>query len=728
MSDYFALRAAWRRGEHSDIAGMVPIVEGRIELAGLAVSVVGVDAFSGLRSTLPMAALPAKGTIATRALMSQLDYQLPDNEDTLSIPLPDAYASFTVNAVVDSGEQRLLLTDLGTAQELLGLADDQLNRVGLKIHQPLAQLEKLANRLLPGLGAGFESGSWELPGWRIRGVDTELPSQSFGQSVLFNLGALGSLALVVSWLLVYQVALIWLRRRRRTMTMLSFLGVTAAELLRGFCASLALLALLATAAGIGVGVILAQLLEAISTAGLDVQLAPLQLDPWLVGKACVSGLGVSVLGALLAFRSQQRAADRPQSRGLALLMLLALLAAAGFGIWGSTGLWGAFVAIVAACLLSIAAILPVLGMLSGSIRRLPGVSLLATIGGRELLKYPRDLAVAIAALTLAVATSIAIGLMVDSFRQDFARMLDYRLADDVYIRSNGRDLSDLAEALAGAPSISAVVPSGALRTRVNGRPIELGYGEFDQRQSARYGRSTALASGDGLASEKLLRLVPAAAGERLQIAGRQITVAGSFPGFGEVLPRLLVNLETAADVAGVDVEALRFDRLALRSSSPESVAASLAGEYPDLEVLLAQPLRNLALEIFDQTFAITGALTLMALIVACIGLYNALLGLRLVQQPTARLLVNLGVSRGENRRIALARGLTVGAAVLSFALPLGLVMGWLLCAEVNPRAFGWAVPLMVSPAAIAVPALSGLVIIVVTSLLPAPGERLMEAT
>ena len=30
--------------------------------------------------------------------------------------------------------------------------------------------------------------------------------------VLFNLGALGSLALVVAWLLVYQVGVIWLRR------------------------------------------------------------------------------------------------------------------------------------------------------------------------------------------------------------------------------------------------------------------------------------------------------------------------------------------------------------------------------------------------------------------------------------------------------------------------------------------------------------------------------------
>ncbi len=727
MSDYFALRAAWRLGEHADIAGMVPIVEGRIELDGLAVSVVGVDAFSGLRSMLPMAALPFRGLIATRALMTQLGHELPEAQDSLAIALPGGFAEFEVNAVVDSGEQRLLLTDLGTAQELLGLADDQLSRVGLKVEQPFARLEALANQLLPGLGAGFESGNWELAGWQVRGIDTELPSQVFGQSVLFNLGALGSLALVVAWLLVYQVALIWLRRRRRTMAMLSFLGVTATELRRGFCLSLGLLALVATAAGLGVGIVLARVLQQISTAGLGVAAVPVTIDPWVVGKAAVSGLGVSLLGAMLAFRAQQRAAEEPRIRFMLLLLVLLLIAAA-FGVWVIAGLWGAFLAIVAICLLAIAAIVPALGLLSNSARRLPGISLLAAIGGRELLKFPRDLAVAIAALTLAVATSIAIGLMVDSFRLDFARMLDHRLADDVYIRAAGRDISAVAQALRADPSINAVIPSGAIRSRVNGRPVELGYGDFDERASARYGRSTALTSGQGLASEKLLRLTSAATGDQLRIADHQVIVAGSFPGFGDVLPRLLVNLETAAMVAQVSIDSLQFDRLALRSSAPEDLAARLAVEYPDLEVLLAAPLRNLALEIFDQTFAITGALTLLALIVACIGLYNALLGLRLIQQPTARLLISMGVSRSENRRIALARGLAIGAAVLLFALPLGLVMGWLLCTEVNPRAFGWAVPLVVSPAAVAVPALSGLVVIVLTSLLPAPGERLMETT
>jgi putative ABC transport system permease protein len=728
MSDYFTLRAAWRDGEHPDIIGMMPIVEGRIEIAGLAVSVVGVDAFSGLRGSLPMAGLPVNGTVASLALMNQLGYQRSDEEAELSIPLPEALANFTVNALVDSGDQRLLLADLGTAQALLGGDPERLSRVGLKVRQPFAQLETLANALLPGLGAGFESRSWELPGWRIRGVDTELPSQAFGQSVLFNLGALGSLALVVSWLLVYQVALIWLRRRRRTMLMLGFLGVTSAQLLRGFCVSLAALALVATLAGIGFGVLLALLLERISTAGLDVAPASLALDGWLLAKACVSGFGVSLLGALLAFRSQQRDSEQPAAGGMVTILLIVLLIAAAAGIWGVPGLWGAFAAIVAVCLLTLVAIVPILGMLSGSIGKLPGISLLARIGGRELFKYPRDLAVAIAALTLAVATSIAIGLMVDSFRQDFSRMLEYRLADDIYIRSTGQDLSAVAQSLTELPLISSVTPSGALRARVEGRPIELGYGEFDQRQTARYGRSEALATGQGLASEKLLRLASAAPGDQLPVATGVITVAGSFPGFGDVLPRLLVNFETAARLAGVSLDQLEVDRLALRSSDPDTVASMLAADYPDLEVLLAAPLRDLALEIFDQTFAITGALTLLALLVACIGLYNALLGLRLIAQPTARLLINMGVSERENRRIALARGVTIGAAVLLFALPLGLVMGWLLCAEVNPRAFGWVVPLVVSPAAVSIPALSGLAVIVLTSLLPAPGERLLETT
>ncbi len=733
-ADYFTLRKAWRSGDHPEIAGMVPVLEGQLRLGDVSVSVVGIDAFSGLRTALPLAGLAPRGVIASSELMAQLGHLESGAASGLALPLPGEFARFEVNAIGAVGNQRILLTDLGPAQELLQLPTDALSRVGLKVTHPWLTVERLLNRLLPGFGAGFDNFAWSLSDWRIRSIDSELPSRAFGQSVLFNLGALGSLALVVSWLLVYQVGLIWLRRRRRTMEMLHFQGVTLDELRRGFLVSLVPLSVLATVLGIGGGVALAALLSRISTTGMDLPLEPVALDAWLLGKATLSGLGVSVVGAWLAFQQEWARPLLPQRWWVAVLPLLLL--AGALGVWWVSALWGAFLAIVTLCLASVLLVQPTLRRLSGTARRLPGFSLLARIGARELVWYPRDLAVAVAALMLAVATSMAIALMVDSFRQDFSRMLDLRLADDVYVRSAGRDLRSLAEtvmdsvegpaASADKPAATAtgtvVVPSGQLLVRVDDLPVEVGYAVFDRAQTARYGLVDALQPGQAIASERLLRNLGRSVGDRLDVAGSGITIVASFPGFGDVMPRLLVDVATAQQMPGV----LIFDRLAIRAAQPELIVDLLAARFPDLEVQQALPLRIRALEIFDQTFAITRALTLLALLVACIGLYNALLGLRLNQQSTLLLLASMGVSDAEVRRIQLARGLGIGAAVLVFALPLGLIMGWLLCHVVNPRAFGWELDLVIAPSALAVPVVLGLLVIVVTSLLPAPGEKLVE--
>lgn len=332
-TDYFALRRSWRAGDHPEIAAMVPVLEGQLRLGDVSVGVVGIDGFSGLQTTLPLAGLAPRGVIASSELMAQLGYRKSAAAAGLALPLPGEFARFEVNAIVAVGNQRLLLTDLGTAQELLQLPSTSLSRVGLKVEHSWLTVERLLNRLLPGFGAGFENFAWSLPGWRIRSIDSELPSRAFGQSVLFNLGALGSLALVVSWLLVYQVGLIWLRRRRRTMEMLHFQGVTLAELQRGFLSSLVPLAMLATALGIGGGIALAELLSRISTAGMNLPPEPVAVDAWLLGKATLSGLGVSVVGAKLAFQQEWAQPLLPQRWWLFALPLLLL--AGGLGSGGS---------------------------------------------------------------------------------------------------------------------------------------------------------------------------------------------------------------------------------------------------------------------------------------------------------------------------------------------------------------------------------------------------------
>src|SRR5690606_15465090 len=121
--------------------------------------------------------------------------------------------------------------------------------------------------------------------------------------------------------------------------------------------------------------------------------------------------------------------------------------------------------------------------------------------------------------------------------------------------------------------------------------------------------------------------------------------------------------------------------------------------FPELAVEHRAALRARSLAIFDRTFAITHALTLLALTVAVVGVYNALTALRLAQSPTARLLHAQGLLPRELRRVALIRAGVVGGVAVALALPLGAAMAWVLCAVINPRAFGWTIDLQWPPGA-----------------------------
>ncbi|MXX28552.1 MAG: FtsX-like permease family protein, partial [Gammaproteobacteria bacterium] len=182
--------------------------------------------------------------------------------------------------------------------------------------------------------------------------------------------------------------------------------------------------------------------------------------------------------------------------------------------------------------------------------------------------------------------------------------------------------------------------------------------------------------------------------------------------------RLLVQAEAAGERFG----ALHYDRLGLSGLSAAELERWLAGAAPDVVVRQRAALRAGALDIFDRTFAITRALTLVALIVAVAGLYNAMMALRLNQRASVALLRALGLSAAEQRWLALMRGGALGVFAVVLALPLGLFIGVVLCDVINPRAFGWSVALSISAADWALPMTLGLAAAVAASVLPVPEE------
>ena len=87
-----------------------------------------------------------------------------------------------------------------------------------------------------------------------------------------------------------------------------------------------------------------------------------------------------------------------------------------------------------------------------------------------------------------------------------------------------------------------------------------------------------------------------------------------------------------------------------------------------------QALRDEALAVFDRAFAITGALQLLAAIVAFIGVLSALLSLQLERGREFGLLRAVGLTVRQFRGLVLLETGLMGAAAGLLAMPTGLVL------------------------------------------------------
>lgn len=728
MSDYFELRRRWRAGELPEVLGLVPMVDGRVVAGGRRYQVSGAD-------WLALYGLPGEGRggAGSRPGSVVVDAGLGVPEGG-RLRLGDA--QWPVAGVVDSGVGDGLFADIGDALYMLNAPPETLSRVGVAARDPFKRLRSWLETLLPGLSAAlpegpagfaFSSGdssaaaspaNGEAADWELRPVSFERPGASFANSILFNLGALGTLALLVAWFLIYQVSVLWVRRQAPVLESLSVLGASRGELGACFLLAVALLGMLATLTGTVAGVLLADLLTGISTAGLDATPTP-EMSSAVAAKALVSGIGIAAVGGWMAFRRWGRPVPRsPFTAGRLIACALALAAiAAGIGL-AETGLAGGFLAILAAALLTVSLVGPLLRAARRLAVAAPG-GLLTRLAVREATWFEGDVGTALGALVLAVATSVGIGVMVDSFKIDFERMLTQRLAHDYYVELPDGDLGDVAQAFAEAWPQGRLQAYGDLRTRIDGRAVEVGHTHFSDTEAARYGHGAALQPNEGLASESLLRALGIDVGGTVAAGGAPLRIAGAFSDFGGVVPRLLMQNRTAAMRFG----ALHFTNLGVSGISRAELEDWLSAVAPGARMQQRDRTRARALEIFDRSFAITNALTLLALTVAVVGLYNAMAGLRLNRLATRQLLASLGVTAAEDRHIELVRALGLGLFAVLLALPLGLAMGAILCGVINPRAFGWTVAMSLPVTALAYPVALGFAAAVVAAIAPSPAER-----
>jgi len=690
---------------------LIPFLAERVRAGGITLELLGTDPISASSSrALAPYRGPASNLLGTpdsilvnRATADRLDLEVGD---PLAVRIHGEPVTLHVLDILD-GELWLdnrLLTDLSSAQRLLGRA----------------------GRL------SWISAPRQAHDWLVRHLDDSLrlveaeqrraSVEELTEGMRINLTALSLLALVVGLFVVHSVLSFLLVQRQRQIGMLRALGVTPGRLRLWLLLEVTGLTLLGGLIGLALGTELARgLLALIQSPAAELyglvtgqQIRPSRgLYLGILGfTLALAGLSVSGLIAS-ALRIQPGQLSRGQTSSLSTARLalgsaLLVLIGAALMLLSSNlvaALLALFVWLIACALLA-----PDLGLaVLGLIRR----SRPASLGGRALgmLAGSRQrLAPSLAALSLALGLSAGMALMVGGFRAAVDDWVSRLLQADVYLSVDGGSISDSSfqDIQRDWPEIAAV--SSVRRTRLpDGTPFMA----YDLPAPARDGFEflsgggpeawAAFDRGEGvLVSEPLARRGALELGDSIRWTSPEgpetARVVGVYRDYADDRGQIaLVGAVYRRQFADPDRDSVGlYLKPGVDLPAVETLGARL-GLAPDrLDLTRREDVRRITLEIFDRTFRITQALAILVGLIATISLVSALMALGLERRREYATLRALGLSeRGLVRWILTQTvGLSLVAAIL--AVPISLLIHAVLSLAVQPRAFGWSVPLEIS--------------------------------
>jgi putative ABC transport system permease protein len=330
----------------------------------------------------------------------------------------------------------LAVLDIAAAQALFGRLGG-LDRIELRL-QPGVQAQDLT--LPEGLAA-------------VAPQDEQDQMARLTRAYRVNLGVLSLMALFTGGFLVFAVMSLSVAQRLPQLALLGVLGMSARERMQLLLAEAALLGLLGSGLGLALGAGLAtlglRLLGGDLGSGLLGGGAPaLRLDLWQMLLFGALGLAVSLLSALLPALAVRRMAVAQVLKGLGSELQTRLPGWLGPGLL----LAGALLALLPPIAgLPLAAYAAMVCLLMGGIAAMPGLVRLLTrllpprLAPRSaalllLRERARDQAGAatqmLAGVLVALALSVAMLVMVSSFRASLQDWLRQMLPADLYLRSS----------------------------------------------------------------------------------------------------------------------------------------------------------------------------------------------------------------------------------------------------------------------------------------------------
>jgi len=646
---------------------------------------------------------------------------------TLVLQTAAGRRTLRIAGTVGAGGPPLVVVDIAGAQVALA---------------SVGKLSRIDVRLAPGTDRAATLAALELPA----GVRAAAPSEAsdrisnVSRAYRVNLTVLALVAMFTGAFLVFSILALSVAQRVQALALLAVLGLTARQRLGLILAESALLGAVGSVLGLALGAALAAI--ALRLFGGDLGggyfpgVAPaLRFDAAAAVGYGLLGVVAALVGGWLPARSAQRIAPAQALKGLG--MTTTPRAPGFFGI--ALLVLGALLATLPPVFeIPLAAYGSVALLLIGGIACVPGgvgLALAAVPEPRRALallaveraRHQRASAtIAVAGVVASLALSVALTVMVASFRDAVTRWLDVVLPADLYVRAavglaNG-DVATLPERLPeAARAIDGVVRAEAQRVVAV---------SLDPRRP-----STALLArsiGDPVTSLPLTgELVAAPAGAiAAYVSEAVVDLYGATPGSTLTLPlpdgsrasvfvrgvwRDYARQSGAIVIEGADWLRLGGDRrindialwLAPGASTAQvedalrRLATDQGYDASLLEFAAPREIRAASLRIFDRSFAVTYWLQAVAIAIGLFGIAASFSAQVLARRKEFGLLAHLGLTRRQILAVVAAEGAVWTGVGAALGLVLGIAVSVVLVKVVNPQSFHWTMELLLPEARLA---------------------------
>lgn len=621
----------------------------------------------------------------------------------------------------------LVVVDIASAQEVLGFYDG-VGHISLRIDDPLVAHD-LNAKIATWPSLGLELIDLAAESRRIKRMTAAFYS---------NLTALSLMALLVGMFLIYNTETFLVIQRREILGRLRALGVSRRQILLAVLVEAAGIGLVGSLCGIVFGVLLAHGLLGIVAATIndlyfEAPIDTLLLSPTTLAASLALGVGATIVAALVP--AMQATSVEPNliisSSGLRPTIIRRIGAATAIAFvlcnalaWlvldrsqtpnaGFAGICLVVVGFAALCPVAIVALSTIARRLIGH-RRL----LAERLGLRAVIVALNRTGTATAALMIATAASIGIGVMVTSFRVSVSEWLDSVLRADLYVAESGFDNyagkrkipPAILQRLERLPEI--VATSNVLRREVVSANERIRLSAFALNPTARAGFS--FTAGDAptvwrqwQAHDVAIVTEPYAYHHGMSVGDelRIMTESGN-----RTFQIIGIYRDYASERGSVSISRTTYDRhwhtsgydgiglYGAAAVAPDDLVAAVMtelGRDTTLVINSTATIKATSLSIFDRTFLITELLRMIAVIVSFIGVLGALLAQQLERTREYGILRAIGFSNLEIVRTVLTQTALLGVTAAIVAIPLGILIGVILIEVINPRSFGWTMTMQI---------------------------------